>query len=173
VSPPVIPPQPIELTRGLCASGSWPSSWWTDSKDLKEREKARELCQICPVIETCRDYAVQLPTGWCVSIYAGLTPTALNKAKKQARAAAKAAAVPAGGARRNAAKAECDQGHQLSGHNLVRIRDARNGKLYRHCRECLNRANRASQARRRLLDREGINARKRARYAARKAAAAA
>ncbi len=121
------------------------------------------MCKRCPVLEQCRAWAVMLPHGDTAIYGAMSTSERLRRRAKQKR--------PAGGALHNAAKERCDSGHLLTGGNLVMVTDPRDGRIYRACRECRRARTRAYLARQRLRDREAVNARKRAAYAARKAAA--
>jgi len=40
-----LPRQP-DLSAGLCASGKWPTAWWTGSQSTRERKDAIALCQV-------------------------------------------------------------------------------------------------------------------------------
>jgi hypothetical protein len=158
-----------DLSAGVCCLGKYPADWWVGTDRHSERKQAIALCQACPVLQACRTWALAMPVADAdTTIYGGMTGH--QRTQEQARRR-RLAEVPAGGARRNASKLTCDAGHKLAGRNLVLVRDPRDGRTYRACRACRNVAKRAYEARRRMLDREGVNAAKRARYAAQKLAA--
>jgi hypothetical protein len=62
------PPRP-DLSDGFCAKMG--TSWWS-SPSREHRELALHLCELCPVLETCRDWALKLPDAG-TAIYGGMT----------------------------------------------------------------------------------------------------
>jgi WhiB family transcriptional regulator, redox-sensing transcriptional regulator len=70
----VVPPLPPDLVRGLCVPHPDPDLWMSDRP--ADRDQAVRVCLRCPVIESCRAWAVSQPAaydlvgvlgGWTVS----------------------------------------------------------------------------------------------------------
>jgi WhiB family transcriptional regulator, redox-sensing transcriptional regulator len=65
------PPLP-DLSEGLCVGSETADDWHADMhRDLPSREKARVICQQCPVINECREYALSDPA--VLGTWGGLT----------------------------------------------------------------------------------------------------
>ena len=155
-----------DLSAGLCARHPEPDLW--SSKHPGDRVRAIAVCKRCPLRALCAEWALTLPVT-DRAIYGAMWYAERLRARQgrqAAQEAARLAQVPAGMARRNAAKETCDSGHPLEGANLILLTDPRDGRTYRSCRECRRRRRREHQARRRLLYRDEINAARRAAYAA-------
>jgi hypothetical protein len=86
--------QPRKLSSGLCGSHPHPEWWTADPGQRKERAAAIEVCQRCPLMQRCRDWAVTALPFADIATYGGLAYTERRKLAKAARAAARLAAVP-------------------------------------------------------------------------------
>lgn len=51
-----------DLSDGLCVGSENAEDWHADMhRNFHDRERARAVCLQCPVLETCRDYALADP----------------------------------------------------------------------------------------------------------------
>lgn len=69
--------QPEEFQHAACAREEYPSRWWDDvvegetpTKRQQRHDKARKICGVCPIAETCAQYARQRPES-AAGIWAG------------------------------------------------------------------------------------------------------
>lgn len=76
-----LPPQPRELCeRGLCVTHPHPE-WWVSGRPA-ECEAAAAVCGYCPVLASCRRWALSLPDS-DRAVYAGMTPRERRQARRE------------------------------------------------------------------------------------------
>jgi hypothetical protein len=86
--PPAIQPLPPapDLSRGLCQPPA--PLWWT-SGARAEREAAARICQSCPVLVPCGQWALSLPDA-DPGVYAGMTQAGRRRRRAAYQAAGQA-----------------------------------------------------------------------------------
>lgn len=85
---PALPPQPVALARGRCVTcpPHLRHLWTSDSR--AEREAAQRMCQACPALDGCRQWALALPGYYDSAVYGGMTGTERQAARRAAKSLA-------------------------------------------------------------------------------------
>jgi len=92
---PAIPPRPAALSNGTCVSHPTPQLWEA-TRNPSRRAQALELCQACPALQPCREWALSLSPllDRQIGILGGLLVAdrdRLRKARRQQAAQARTA----------------------------------------------------------------------------------
>jgi Transcription factor WhiB len=146
-----------ELSGAACRRpGARPELWF--SRDRAEREAARHICAGCPVLDACREWAIETAssTDQNGSIVGGLGAGERYAERRRRKQAAELAELRqrSGMAAANKAKTHCGKcGEPLSGPNLMVVVD-RNGGKHRRCRVCHRRRVASSRRLARRLKRQ-------------------
>lgn len=138
-----------DLAAGLCASGRYDPDLWTPGTPAQRAEAIR-ICQRCPVMQPCRDWAVaNLMTPDKSIVIGGLSSNARVTLRRQREREQLAAARPQlwGMPKINLLKTHCSRcSRPLHGANLL-VTTRRDGRQSRRCRHCHRRSARESARR--------------------------
>lgn len=119
---------------------------WKPNNPRLEQNRARTLCEGCPVLMQCARYAHQIrPTE---TIYAGIAFPALPRSGRDGRAGTAYRKLDAlvRGVSEKKREGYCRNNHEMQGDNILNV--VIKGKPYQRCKTCRD----ASEARRRKRD---------------------
>ena len=84
-------PQPASMARGLCVTGGHdPDLWHPGKHNPASQRQAIAICLLCPALDDCREWSLQLPTTEKHAVYGGLSAgqrVRLRKQREQAQLA--------------------------------------------------------------------------------------
>jgi hypothetical protein len=88
----VVPSLPDSLRHGLCATGGHPPDLWVSDRPA-DREQAVAICQRCPVLSSCRSWALSMrPVDDQVGVYGAMTTVEREAVRRERQRAMRAAA---------------------------------------------------------------------------------
>lgn len=112
-----------------------PDDWFSDDRGAIER--ARAVCDRCPVREPCLEYALESETDYCM--YGGCTPT-----ERRAMRDARKGRVPVRVTPKNPSAKWCPGCATELPFHRFRHNTSRPDGLHGECNQCANRRQRAS-----------------------------